>query len=316
MLTRRAKEGGTARKGRPAPDAATADPGSWAFEEGDEIVPGRSVLKKLGGGHRHEAFLAWDDHLRATVVAKVVRPDRVAEAETLQALADEAAALAALNHPVILRGFGAELGGTRPHLLLEHLEGPRLSSLVRRYGPLGREQLAPLAIQLAAATHYMHAEGWLHLDIKLANVIMGAPPRLIDLSVARPAETASAIDLPIGTDSYMAPEQCLPLERGPVGPAADIFGLGVTLHRAASGERPFERGAEDAESPRERWPQLAEPPLPLEADLPAGAIAIVEACMAPAPGDRPEPAEVATAFEAMLDDLPRPRLARLKPRWS
>ena len=274
------------------------------------------MLRKLGGGHHYEAFLAWDDHLRATVVAKLVRPDRVADADTLRGLADEAVALAALSHPVIVRGFGAELEGARPHLLLEHLEGPRLSSLIRRYGPLGREQLAPLAIQLAAATHYMHAEGWLHLDIKPANVIMGAPPRLIDLSVARPAETAAAIDSPIGTDSYMAPEQCLPLERGPVGPAADVYGLGVTLHRAATGARPFERGAGDpAADPRERWPQLAEPPLPLEADLPAEVVAVVESCLAVAPGDRPAPAEIATAFEAMLGELPRPRLARIKPRW-
>ena len=278
-------------------------PGSWGFEEGDEIVPGRSVLKKLGGGHRYEAFLAWDDHLRATVVAKVVRPDRVAEAETLQGLADEAAALAALNHPVILRGFGAEAPGGAPASVARRLEGPRLSSLIRRYGPLGREQLAPLAIQLAAATHYMHAEGWLHLDMKPANVIMGAPPRLIDLSVARPTATAPAIDLPIGTDSYMAPEQCQPLERGPVGPAADVFGLGVTLYRAATGERPFESGADDGESPRERWPQLAEPPLPLPLEGPTcrlGSLRSSSPAWLPRPGERPAPAEIATAFEAML----------------
>jgi len=219
---------------------------------------------------------------------------------------------------VIVRCFGAELGGPRPQLLLEHLEGPRLSSLIRRYGALGREQLAPLAIQLAAAVHYMHAEGWVHLDIKPANVIMGAPPRLIDLSVARRLEAAATIDQPIGTDSYMAPEQCLPAELGPVGPAADVFGLGVTLHRAATGERPFERGAADADSdrPEERWPQLAAPALPLEADLPAAAAAAIGSCLAFEPAARPTPAAVGEAFEAMLEALPKPRLGRIKPRWS
>ncbi|HET6831621.1 MAG TPA: protein kinase [Solirubrobacterales bacterium] len=272
------------------------------------------MLAKLGGGRRYEAFLAWDDHLRTTVVAKLVRPDRVDEAATLRGLADEAEALAALNHPVIVRGFGAELAGARPQLLLEHLEGPRLSSLIRRYGPLGHEQLVPLAIQLAAAVHYMHAEGWVHLDIKPANVIMGAPPRLIDLSVAHRVEAAAAIAEPIGTDSYMAPEQCLAGAGAPVGPAADVFGLGVTLFRAASGSRPFERGRDDAERPEERWPQLAAPPLPLEADLPPAAAAAIEACIAADPGARPAPAEVAVAFEAVLETLPRPRLGRLKPR--
>jgi len=279
-------------------------------------MPGRSVLKKLGGGHRYEAYLAWDDHLRTTVVAKLVRPDRVDDRETLDGLADEAAALAALNHPVIVRGFGAELGGPRPQLLLEHLEGPRLSSLIRRYGPLGPEQLVPLAIQLAAAVHYMHAEGWVHLDIKPANVIMGAPPRLIDLSVARRSGDAAAISEPIGTDPYMAPEQCLAGELGPVGPAADVFGLGVTLYRAAAATRPFERGREDGRRPEDRWPQLAVPPLPLDAGLPADASAAIEACLAADPARRPAPADVAEAFESMLGSLPRPRLGRLKPRWG
>ncbi|MCL4286242.1 MAG: serine/threonine protein kinase, partial [Thermoleophilia bacterium] len=203
-------------------------------------------------------------------------------------------------------------------LLLEHLEGPRLSSLIRRYGPLGREQLAPLAIQLAAAVHYMHAEGWVHLDIKPANVIMGAPPRLIDLSVACRAEVAATIDQPIGTDSYMAPEQCLPTELGPVGPAADVFGLGVTLYRAATGERPFERGSAEAghDRPEERWPQLSLPALPLAAELPAPVAAAIESCLAYEPAARPAPAEVGEAFEAMLEALPKPRLSRIKPRWS
>jgi serine/threonine protein kinase len=304
--------------GRPAADPEGEDGRSWGFEEGDEVLPGRSVLAKLGGGHRFEAFLAWDGHLRTTVVAKVVRPDRVTDRDTLRGLADEAAALAALNHPVIVRGFGAELDGPRPQLLLEHLEGPRLSSLVRRYGPLGREQLAPLAIQLAAAVHYLHAEGWVHLDIKPANVIMGAPPRLIDLSVACPVAAAGAIDQPIGTDSYMAPEQCLPGELGPVGPAADVFGLGVTLYRAATAGRPWEPGSADADRgrPEERWPQLALPPLPLEADLPAAAAAAIESCLAFEPSSRPAPGEVGDAFEAMLGALPPPRLSRVKPRWS
>ena len=289
---------------------------SWDLGEGDEVLPGRSVLAKLGGGHHYEAFLVWDGHLRTTAVAKLIRPNRVGDAATLGGLVAEAEALAALDHPVIVRSFGAVSGGERPQLLLEHLEGPRLSSLIRRFGPLGREQLAPLAIQLAAAIHYMHAEGWVHLDIKPANVIMGAPPRLIDLSVARRVAAAASVDQPIGTDSYMAPEQCLPGDLGPVGPAADVFGLGVTLYRAATGERPFKRGDDRADRPEERWPQLITPPLPLDADLPPAAIAVIEASLAAEPAARPAPAAIGDAFEEVLGALPRSPLSRIKPRWG
>ena len=91
---------------------------------------------------------------------------------------------------MILRGFDATLDGPRPHLVLEHLEGPRLSSLVRRYGPLPPEQLIPLGVQLASAVHYLSREGIVHMDIKPSNTIMGAPPRMIDMSVALSVEEA------------------------------------------------------------------------------------------------------------------------------
>jgi serine/threonine protein kinase len=307
-------EEGAARSGRPLDGSVDAD--RWDFEAGDEIAPGRHVLSRLGGGSRYEAYLAWDEHLHTTVVVKVVRPGRVEDAETRAELTAEANALASLSHPVIVRGFGAVLDGTRPHLLLEHLEGPRLSSLIRREGALGLEQLAPLAVQLCAALHYMHAEGWVHLDVKPANVIMGAPPRLIDLSIARRADAARRLRIPVGTDSYMPPEQCAPGERGEVGPAADVFAVGVTLFRAATGERPFTPGDPDAQEPGARWPQLAEEPALLDGRIPGEAGRMVEAALAASPADRPAPAEIAAAFTKAVAKLPKPRLGRLKPRWS
>ena len=61
--------------------------------------------------------------------------------------------------------FGAALDGARPHLVLEHIEGPRLSTLMRRYG-MDLEQLLPLALNLCAVLHYLAHEGVVHLDVK------------------------------------------------------------------------------------------------------------------------------------------------------
>ena len=130
---------------------ATEPKTKWRLAEGDEIVPGRLALQRLGGGHHYEAYLAFDEHLRSIVVAKLVRPHLVNDEHTLAGLEAEAATVARLDHPVIVRGFGAVLDGPRPHLVLEHLEGPRLSTLLRRYGPLPLEQMVPLAMQLSAA---------------------------------------------------------------------------------------------------------------------------------------------------------------------
>jgi serine/threonine-protein kinase len=286
----------------------------WGFREGDEIVPGRSAIKRLGGGFRYEAYLAWDDHLRSLVVLKVVRPGLVEDRRTLEGLESEVRLLDRLHHPVLLRSFGADLEGPRPHVVLEHLEGPRLSTLLRKYGPLLPEQLVPLALQLCAAIHYMAGEGVAHLDLKPSNVIMGGPPRLIDLSVARTLEQCEHLASPVGTDAYMSPEQCRPQAEGRVGGAADVWGLGVTLYQAACGERPFERGDSDSPEPGERWPQLVEPPRSLGDGVPGMIADPIMACLAREPAARPAPAEIGERLELVLEGLPKPRISKLKPR--
>lgn len=294
--------------------AQRTDRDSWRLTEGDEIVPGRVAVARLGGGTRCEAYLAFDDHLHAIVVVKLVRPNLIEDERALAGLAAEAAMLERLDHPVIVRGFDAVLDGPRPQIVLEHLEGPRLSSLVRRHGPLPPEQLIPLALQLCSALHYLAAEEVVHLDIKPSNTIMSGPPRLIDLSVALAVDAAAAMTRSRGTDAFMAPEQCDPLSLGPVGPAADVFGLGATLYRAATGQRPFPGGIPDADDPVVRWPQLlgvadARP-------LPAQVAEPILACLVFDPRDRPAPAELADALEPVLRAQAKPRLSGFKPRWN
>jgi eukaryotic-like serine/threonine-protein kinase len=286
----------------------------WRFEEGAEIVPGRTALRRLGGGHRYEAYLAWDERLHAVVVAKLVRAHLVEDEHTLEGIAAEAEMLNRLDHPVIVRAFDAVLEGPCPHLVLEHLEGPRLSTLVRKYGPLPPDQLIPLALQLCSALHYLALEGVVHLDVKPSNLIMGAPPRLIDLSVARSVERCADLDRPIGTDAYMAPEQCDPIRLGPVSAPADVFGLGATLYRAATGERPFPLRGDEGPGPGRRWPQLACEPAPIDGRLPDPVAHVILACLDRDPAARPRPTEISGRLELVLDGLPKLRLARLKPR--
>jgi serine/threonine protein kinase len=297
-----------------APAESNPEESRWDLREGDEIAPGRSAIKRLGGGFRYEAYLGWDDHLRSLVVVKVVRPGLVEDRRTLRGLESEVRLLDRLSHPVLVRSFGADLGGPRPHVVLEHLEGPRLSTLLRKYGPLLPEQLVPLSLQLCAAIHYLAREGVAHLDIKPSNVIMGGPPRLIDLSVARTLEQCERLSSPVGTDAYMSPEQCRPEAGVPVGPAADVWGLGVTLFQAVCGERPFRSGDPDSREPSERWPQLVEAARPLDDGVSAAISGPIMACLAHDPADRPTPADVAERLELVLEGLPKPRISKLKPR--
>jgi serine/threonine protein kinase len=145
-----------------------------------------------------------------------------------------------------------------------------------------------------------------HLDVKPENIVMGAPPRLIDLSVARTVEAARRLRTPIGTDAYMAPEQCDP-SRGPVGPAADVFGLAATLHHAVGGRRPFTRRGAD-------FPQLVHDPQPLPRRVPRPLAELLGSGLARDPGDRPTAAELAAGLEPLVAALPR-RLVLGRRGW-
>lgn len=281
---------------------------SWQLAEGEEIAAGREALRLLGGGRRYEAYLAWDEHLHALVVAKLVRPDQAQDARVLKQLAAEASLLESLAHPLLMRSFGATLGGPRPHLVLEHIEGPRLSTLIRRDG-VAIEQLLPLGLDLVRLMRYLEAEQVLHLDIKPRNIIMAGRPRLIDLSVAQRARDVGGLTSPVGTEPYMAPEQCEVERLGELSPATDVWGLGATLYEALAGALPFPADGD-------RFPQLRRSPAPLPRHVPEPLAALVLACLSPRQADRPALGELSDALETFVDGLPAPRISRFRPGGS
>jgi serine/threonine protein kinase len=298
-------------------DRSDADPASrperehharWSFQEGDEIAPGRHVLRPLGGGSRYEVHLAWDETLFALAVVKLLRPNQTGEARALRELRREAELLQRLAHPSLVRGFGAVLDGSHPHLLLEHVEGPTLHRLIRRHGALPLQQVLPLALHVLAVLHYLAAREVVHLDLKPGNIVMSGPPRVIDLSIARSVADARTLRTAIGTDPYMPPEQCVPAERGAaLGPAADVWAAGATLHHAASGGVPFPRSRGDASSsdPSVRFPQLHADPAPLPATVPGAFAAVVARMLAKDPAARPTAREAAEALEPLATGVPQ-----------
>jgi serine/threonine protein kinase len=279
---------------------------SWDFAEGDELAPGRHAVSPLGGGNRYEAWLAWDDHLRTLVVAKLIRPGQVGEDGARAVLEAEARLLDELAHPLLVRSFGADPEGERPHLVLELVEGPRLSTLIRRYG-LILEQALPLALNLCSVLHYLATEGVVHLDVKPRNVIMAGSPRLIDLSVARRLDQLGALRSHVGTDAYMAPEQCDRERWGELGSPADVWGLGVTVHEAFAGVLPYPRPTADLEHP-----QLAHEPRVADG-VPPALRALMRSCLENRPADRPTAAELGDALEPFVHALPPPRIGRFRP---
>ncbi len=277
---------------------------TWGLAGGDAIAPGLTAVRSVGGGDVFEAWSAFDERLHAPVVVKIVRPDHVDVEGSRVGLLREVEMLSRLNHPGIVRLFAYDDEGPRPYLVLENVDGPNLSSLISRHGHLPLHQLLPLGLELASALHYLRHERVCHLDVKPSNVIMGAPAKLIDLSVAMDVADARALDHPVGSDEYMAPEQCEPGERGTVDHASDVWGFGATMFRAAAGYRAFDR--------EPRWQQLTHGPAALPHFVPRELGDLIASCLAPAAADRPEPSDIARAIEPMMDRLPRARLSGFK----
>lgn len=284
---------------------------SWGLGEGDTIGAGRTIVRALGGGKRTEVFLATDDALRTPVVVKVLRPEQSDVAR--RALAKEAELVETLKHPVFPRLLEAAIDADPPHIVLENVEGPRLSTLARKHGALDLEQLVSLALQLAGGMHYLHHRGYVHLDVKPSNTIMGATPRIIDLGVARTLERAAEVRGTVGTHRFQSPEQHHPETFGGLTPKADVWGVGITVLFAARGTSPFGPLRDEDDERRKLTEQdvewLSFPP-----SMSPALVEIVRDTLRWDPTERPTAAEVHERLEPLVAAAPRrPVLGRRRP---
>jgi eukaryotic-like serine/threonine-protein kinase len=238
---------------------------------------GYRVIEHLSRTRRFDTYEVWSEERACSCVAKALRADRRGDRRAREALLAEGRLLVALAHPHIVRGYEV-VTEPEPVVVMETLDGETVAHLVDRHpGGLPADEVAWLGIHLASALRYLHGHGLLHLDLKGSNVVAdGGRAKLLDLSLARPPGRYEA---GIGTWCYLSPEQ----ERGDrLGPAADVWGLGVVLYEAATGDEVEGRPP----SARGRAP-----------DALADAI---DACLSPAPADRPRLEELMERLEPVV----------------
>jgi eukaryotic-like serine/threonine-protein kinase len=230
------------------------------FGAGECLQPGYTVTEHLRRGDRLDVYAVWSAHRQCACVAKMLRPDRVCITRNRRRLVREGRLLLRLSHPHIVRAYQV-IAGDNPALILETLSGGTLAHLIA-HNPRGLRlaDVVILGLHLCSAVQYLHAEGFLHLDLKPSNIISQCGvAKVLDLDIAQPPGPGHGH----GTRQYMAPEQ---VRREVLGPAADVWGLGVVLFEAATGHLPFashattntSRLVQDAESIRTwrpRWPR-------------------------------------------------------------
>lgn len=276
---------------------------TWGLRPGDEIDDTLVVLGHIGGGHRYEVFRAWDRELFCQVAVKAIRPHRVISDRTINGLDREASIAARLAHPNLVRLLRTKIDGERPYIVLELITAQTVADHLRDIGAVSVPEMCLLGIRMLSALHHMHSHHVLHLDVKPSNLTMGAPPRLLDLSLARVFATGLRMRSSIGTAAYMPPEQC---DHGFATPASDVFGLGATMYEALTAMQPFREGDRDSKVREERYPQLVEDPLPLRDIVPAIPPDLEAVVMRSLDRDqerRPSVLDAAIALEKVLEDL-------------
>jgi tRNA A-37 threonylcarbamoyl transferase component Bud32 len=298
---------------------ATVSEGAAAF--GGEGLPlpapfaAYLLLEQLGQGGMGVVYKARQERLKRLVALKMIRAGIYAGSDERARFQREGEAIARLRHPQVVQihEFGEHAG--RLYFSMELLEGGTLASKLE--GRLLPEREAAELIQtLAWGVQAAHQHGVVHRDLKPSNVLFAADGvmKITDFGLAKVLDSDNndtVSDAIIGTPAYMAPEQAGGETRR-IGPAADIYALGVILYEALTGQPPF-RGESRYKTLELVRTQEPEPPSRRRPKLSRELEAICLKCLEKEPKDRYESAA------ALADDLQRwleGRSTRVRPlRW-
>jgi serine/threonine-protein kinase len=250
------------------------------------VIPGYEILAEVARNGLEEYYKAKDTHLNRLVMLKLLAHGTQAAVHQKEIVLWEARVNAGLAHPNILALYRVSETDGRLCLTFEYVEGPRLAN--RLVGaPQYPRPAARLLRTLARAAHYVHERGFIHRDLKPANILLAPDPegrsefgipKLTDFELALGlndqgsfGELGEAI---VGTPAYMAPEQVLG-RRSDIGPATDVYGLGVILYEMLTGQHPF-RASSVLELVKQKLDR--EPP-PLRATQPQVPVELEAICL-------------------------------------
>ena len=266
-----------------------------------ELVAGRYRLHSMiGRGGTGAVWRAEDRRLgRPVAIKQILASEHRSMRSRVRALR-EGQAVAKLRTPGVVQVYDVIDVGPYVYLVMELVDAPSLSRLVRRDGPLEPADAAATGLSILTTLDAIHRAGVVHRDIKPSNILVdGERLRLTDFGIALfgdgPMLTAAGSVL--GTPAYMSPEQASGQRPGP---EADLYGLGATLYFAVEGRAPFADGGswETAQAVRSRPHRPATRLGPLAP--------IVDALLVKDPQQRPSSDQVDAALAAVAGTSQRP----------
>jgi serine/threonine protein kinase len=261
------------------------------------------VLEKLGSGGMGNVFLCEHKLMRRRVAVKVLPMQKAEDTSSLERFYREARAVAALDHPNIVRAYDIDQDDKLHFLVMEHVDGASLQEIIKKTGPMDVLRACHYIRQSALGLQHAHeSAGIVHRDIKPGNILVdrNGIVKVLDMGLARffhdeeDMLTKKFEENVLGTADYLAPEQAL--DSHSVDIRADIYSLGATFYFCLTGKTPF---AEGTVAQKLIWHQTRQPkPIrQLRPEVPEGVIVIVEKMMAKDASQRYQtPASVAEAL--------------------
>jgi tetratricopeptide (TPR) repeat protein len=203
------------------------------------------IVERIGEGGMADVYKAWQPSLRRHVALKVLARHLASNAEFVQRFHQEAVSAANLKHPhiVTIHDVGVEDG--YHYIAMELVEGTSLEERIRSGPALTLDQVVDVISQVSSALDYAHERGFIHRDIRPANILIDASGRavLTDFGIVKAlsgsgvTEALTQAGTIFGTPRYMSPEQ---VKDEPLDYRSDLYALGVVCYEMLSGQVPFD----------------------------------------------------------------------------
>jgi serine/threonine-protein kinase len=268
-----------------------------------ELEPGFEIIRRLGGGPLSSVYLAREPALRRLVAVKALHPQATRRPKALARFRREARSLARVSHPNVVSIFQVgDLASAVPFLSMQYVRGRDLSERLQSDGVFDVAEACRLLAAIATGLEAVHAHGIVHRDVRPSSVLIEDSTGRVLLSDFGLVAFLASMEAPkdkittaghVVTDiRYTSPE----LLKGEQSTGAtDVYSLGVLAYDVLAGDGPFQSSAPHAMARA----HLAEAPVSFASrgiDLPAALEALISACLAKEPEDRPTASDLARSL--------------------
>lgn len=260
------------------------------------------VDELVGSGGFAWVYRGFDPELEIPVALKVLKPQFAGDPTFEERFRREASTAAKLRHPNIVKIYAVGRDGDAVYFAMDFLPSG-LADKLEATPFLPEEFVIRVGIDVARALGFAHREGVVHRDIKVDNILFDSHGNAVvaDFGIARAVSgytNQTGTNMVVGTPQYFAPEQA---RAKPLDGRADIYSLGVSLFRAATGRLPFE-GDDWYEIARQHVEDTPPSPRSINPAISPAFERVLLRCMAKHPDDRPATGEqLADELTAVLN---------------